>query len=142
MKFKIYVTIGEFIAFILGWDLILEYVIGVSSGASALSRYIDSLFDNKIQDALRGAMPMDLEGIAQYPDFLAFVLVMVITAFMVVGVKESTMLNKLFTLLNIVVIVFIFVCGIIKADIANWRIKPEVSKIFRLLYKVFRFLYY
>ena len=79
----IYVTIGEFIAFILGWDLILEYVIGVSSGASALSRYIDSLFDNKIQRALIGAMPMDVEGLATYPDFLAFILVLLITAFMV-----------------------------------------------------------
>ena len=79
----IYVTIGEFIAFILGWDLILEYVIGVSSGASALSRYIDSLINNKIQKVLLGSMPMDLEGLATYPDFLAFVLVLLITAFMV-----------------------------------------------------------
>lgn len=75
----IYVTIGEFVAFILGWDLILEYVIGVSSGASALSRYIDSLCDNKIKHAFRAAMPIDIDHLAPYPDFLAFGLVIIIT---------------------------------------------------------------
>ena len=105
----------------------MEYVIGVSSGASALSRYIDSLLNNKIEKSFASAMPMDLEGFAKYPDFLAFILVLIITAFMVMGVKESTLLNKIFTLLNIVVIVFIFVCGIIKSDLSNWRIKPDVK---------------
>jgi cationic amino acid transporter 3 len=126
-KIYIYVTIGEFIAFILGWDLILEYVIGVSSGATALSRYIDSLLDNKIQYALEKAMPMSIEGLASYPDFLAFALVMLITFFMVIGVKESTLLNKIFTAINICVILFIFICGLIKANLSNWEIKADVS---------------
>ena len=68
----IYVTIGEFIAFILGWDLILEYVIGVSSGASALSRYVDALLESKIQNYLNATLHMDVEGFGPYPDFLAF----------------------------------------------------------------------
>lgn len=67
-------------AFILGWDLILEYVIGVSSGASALSRYIDSLAGNVIQNALRSSMPMNYESLAPYPDFLSFGFVILITS--------------------------------------------------------------
>lgn len=75
----IYVTIGEFIAFILGWDLILEYVIGVSSGASAISGYVDSLAQYKISKALQNAMPMNVPNFASYPDFLSFSFVLIIT---------------------------------------------------------------
>ena len=53
--------------------------IGVSSSATALSNYIDTLCGMKIRKALRAAMPMNITGFAPYPDFLAFCLVMVIT---------------------------------------------------------------
>ena len=75
----IYVTLGEFIGVIMGWTLILEYIIGVSSGASSLSIDIDSLINNTIQVYLKEKMPMSGHSIAEYPDFLAFVLVMLIT---------------------------------------------------------------
>lgn len=52
----LYVTIGEFLAFIIGWNVILEYVIGTSTTASALSRYIDSLTGDQISQAFRNAM--------------------------------------------------------------------------------------
>jgi hypothetical protein len=47
-------------------------------------------------------------------------------AFMVMGVKESTLLNKLFTLLNIAVIAFIVACGSITANAKNWDIHVYV----------------
>jgi cationic amino acid transporter 2 len=74
----IYVTIGEFIAFIIGWDLILEYMIGSAGTANALSQYINSLCDNKIKNALREAMPMNIHGLGPYPDFLAFGIIMTV----------------------------------------------------------------
>ena len=43
-----YVTVGEFVAFFIGWNLILEYLIGTASGASALSSMIDSLTNRSI----------------------------------------------------------------------------------------------
>ena len=59
----IYVTIGEFVAFVIGWDLILEYLIGTASTASALSGYIDSLWGYKIKSWLLQHMPITLNGI-------------------------------------------------------------------------------
>lgn len=50
-------------------------------------------------------------------------------ALMVVGVKESSLLNKLFTALNILVILFIVAFGASKLDIKNWQIKPAVILI-------------
>jgi amino acid transporter len=42
------VTVGEFVAFFIGWNLILEYLIGTAAGASALSSMFDSLANHTI----------------------------------------------------------------------------------------------
>lgn len=74
----IYVTIGEFIAFTIGWDLIMEYMIGAAGIANALSQYINSICGNVIKNALMSAMPMHVEGFGPYPDFLAFGAVLIV----------------------------------------------------------------
>lgn len=75
----IYVTMGEFIAFVLGWDLVFECLIGVTAAATSTSSYLNSLADDKIFAAFRAAMPMNVEYFAPFPDFLSFGLVMIIT---------------------------------------------------------------
>lgn len=46
---------------------------------------------------------------------------------LIVGVKESSMLNSVFTILNIVVILFIVIGGAVKANFDNWKLKPNVN---------------
>ncbi len=120
-----YVTIGEFMAFIIGWNLILEYVIGTSSVARAFSSYFDSLIDNKIQNFFLEHMPMHVPGLSKYPDFFAFAITLLITAVLAIGVKESSRMNNLFTGVNLFVVSFIIVAGFIKADLKNWELKPS-----------------
>lgn len=43
-----YVTVGEFVAFFIGWNLILEYLIGTAAGAAALSSMFDSLANHSV----------------------------------------------------------------------------------------------
>lgn len=62
-----YVSIGEFMAFIIGWNLILEYIIGTSSVARAFSTYFDSMIDNKMQIFFREHFPMNISGLSEYP---------------------------------------------------------------------------
>jgi amino acid transporter len=66
-------------AFVIGWNLILEYIIGTSSVARAFSTYFDSLIDNKIQHTFREYMPINVDGLSAYPDFLAFGITILIT---------------------------------------------------------------
>lgn len=54
-------------AFVIGWNLILEYVIGASSVASGFSTYCDSLMGNIMQKTFRYYFPIDIEGFADYP---------------------------------------------------------------------------
>lgn len=42
-------------------------------------------------------------------------------AFLIIGVKESSFLNVIFTAVNILIIIFVFICGSIKSDPVNWN---------------------
>uniref|UniRef100_A0A1A9VZJ1 Cationic amino acid transporter C-terminal domain-containing protein n=1 Tax=Glossina brevipalpis TaxID=37001 RepID=A0A1A9VZJ1_9MUSC len=120
-----YITIGEFVAFTIGWNLILEYVIGTASVASGLSRYLDSLMDNKMSHYLQSSLSIKVDFLGQYPDFLAFGMVLLLTVLLSFGVKESSFLNNIFTTLNLLTISVVIIAGSIYADPKNWSLTPE-----------------
>ncbi|KYM76403.1 High affinity cationic amino acid transporter 1 [Atta colombica] len=120
-----YVTVGEFIAFVIGWNLILEYVIGTASVARGLSSYIDALIGNVMGNALRSLMPIDVSFLSEYPDFFAFAMVMLLVVLLCIGVKESSILNNIFTVINLITITIVIVAGSMKANPSNWSIAPE-----------------
>ncbi|CAH2096574.1 unnamed protein product [Euphydryas editha] len=120
-----YVSVGEFIAFTIGWNLILEYVIGTASVAKGMANYIDSLFNNTMAETMTELVPINVSFLATYPDFFAFTLVLLITILLCVGVKESTKLNNVFTALNMATVVIVVIAGAIKCDPANWRINVK-----------------
>ena len=118
-----YVAIGELYAFIIGWNLILEYIIGASSVARAWSSYLDSALLN---DAIRnltmsGIGKLGAAGvIAHYPDFLAFLLTLVIAGTLCFGVKLTSLTNNVITVINLLVILFIIIVGATYAESKNW----------------------
>ncbi|XP_045772820.1 cationic amino acid transporter 3 [Maniola jurtina] len=120
-----YVSVGEFIAFTIGWNLILEYVIGTASVAKGMANYIDSLCNNTMAKTMADIAPIKIPFMADYPDFFAFGLVLLIAILLGIGVSESTKLNNVFTALNMATVIIVVVAGAIKSDPANWRIKVE-----------------
>ncbi|KAL1398823.1 hypothetical protein pipiens_008660 [Culex pipiens pipiens] len=120
-----YDPIREFAAFTIGWNLMLEYIIGTASVARGLSGYIDALIDYRMANALRSVMEIRVSFMSQYPDFLSFLVVLTIAALLAYGVKESTMLNNIFTGVNLMVIAVVLISVGTKANYANWNIKPE-----------------
>lgn len=124
-----YVTVGEFMAFVIGWNLVLEYVIGTASVARGYSGYIDSLVNGTIARHFREWMPFNVSHMSEYPDFLALGITLLLTFMLAVGVKESTKFNSVFTGINLIVVLYVIICGAFQSDIHNWQLDPKKDAI-------------
>ncbi|XP_006910889.1 probable cationic amino acid transporter [Pteropus alecto] len=118
-----YVTVGEFVAFFIGWNLILEYLIGTAAGASALSSMFDSLANHTISHWMVDSVGT-LNGLGKgeesYPDLLALVIAVVVTIIVALGVKNSVGFNNVLNVLNLAVWVFIMIAGLFFINGKYW----------------------
>ncbi|XP_004381937.1 cationic amino acid transporter 3-like [Trichechus manatus latirostris] len=121
-----YVTVGELWAFTTGWNLILSYVIGAASVARAWSATLDSLIGNRISQALQDSVPLQVPHVlAKCPDFLALSLVLLLTGLLALGASESALVTKVFTGMNLLILSFVILCGFIKGDLHNWKLREQ-----------------
>ena len=116
-----YGTLGEFVAWIIGWDLILEYAFGAATVAVGWSGYVVSLF----RETLGINFPLSLSkgpfetipmpdgstvhGIVNLPGILIAVGV---TLLLIRGIKESASFNSVIVLVKVVVVILFIVAGI------------------------------
>lgn len=119
-----YVCVGEFIAFIIGWNLILEYVIGSASVAKGLSKYLDTLMNETMEKTFTEIAPVDADffAMSSYFDIFSFLVSIILAVALALGVKESLLMNNIFTVINILVVVFVIIAGSIKVDTKNWNL--------------------
>lgn len=118
-----YVTLGEIVAWMIGWDLLLEYGLATSTVAVGWSGYFQSLLKGigiVLPEALRAA-PGAVPGVATVFNLPAFLIMMVLTWMLSLGVRESARVNNIMVLIKTgVVLLFIFVgVNYVKPD--NWQ---------------------
>ncbi|CAJ0605258.1 unnamed protein product [Cylicocyclus nassatus] len=118
-----YVGIGEIWAFIIGWTVILEYMIGNAAVARSWSGYLDSIVHHSISNfTLRTLGQLSSGGgfFSRYPDVISFLLIIVVAIIVAAGSKESAVVNTTFVFVNLAIILFVTVYGLVYADFSNW----------------------
>lgn len=123
-----YATLGEFFAWIIGWDLILEYLFGASTVAVGWSGYVVSFFkDFGINiPAYLSSAPVSFNSQAGWSmtgaflNFPAMFIVAVITTLLVVGIRESADFNNVIVMIKVAVILLFVGFGIAYVHHSNW----------------------
>ncbi len=120
-----YATLGEIFAWIIGWDLILEYAVSNMSVAVGFSAYFNDILDNLFGFHLPKQLsdPMIVEGqfTGNWFNLPALLILMILTYVLVRGVRESAETNNAMVLIKIVAIL-VFVFGAARAvNTSNWH---------------------
>ncbi|WP_409304819.1 amino acid permease [Peribacillus sp. SCS-155] len=116
-----YVAFGELLAWILGWDLVLEYGLASSAVASGWSGYFQSLlsgFGIHLPTALTSAFN-PAEG--TYIDLPAVIIVLLITLLLSRGVRESARFNAIMVIIKVAVVLLFIVIGVWYVEPVNWQ---------------------
>ena len=125
-----YATLGELLAWIIGWDLVLEYGIGaafVANGWSGYFRDLISMFGLEIPRSLTTA-PFDFDATSGLLartgtlfDLPAVLITVVITAILVKGIRESASFNAGMVIVKVLIVLFVIAVGAFYINPANWH---------------------
>ncbi|KAH8421481.1 hypothetical protein KR009_008767, partial [Drosophila setifemur] len=135
-----YVAVGEFVAFIIGWNMILEYLIGESipfpltpilglvinlceipTGTSACACALSSSFDSLTGNAIARTISESIGTIfGKPPDFIAFGITLLMTCVLAMGASKSVIFNHSLNAVNLATWVFVMAAGLFYVDTKTW----------------------
>ena len=122
-----YATMGEFVAWIIGWDLILEYLFGSATVAVGWSGYVTSFLKdwgiNLPASISQSPFIYDHSGwhsTGAIVNFPAIFIILIMTSLLVIGIKESAKFNNAIVLVKVIVILLFIGFGISHIDVQNW----------------------
>ncbi len=125
-----YATLGELFAWIIGWDLVLEYTVASATVAHGWSKYFQDfigIFGWHVPKALSNA-PFDIGAASglltrtgSMVDLPAIIVTALVTVILVKGIRESAGFNAAMVVLKVAVVLFVIVVGAFYVDPRNWH---------------------
>ncbi|MGZ3331610.1 MAG: amino acid permease [Gemmatimonadaceae bacterium] len=137
-----YATLGEFVAWIIGWDLILEYLFGASTVAVGWSGYFTAFMDQlgiKMPTAFTSSPyyyadanefdpvtkvllhPAGFSHTGAILNLPAIVLIALMSTLLVIGIKESARFNNFIVILKMTIVLLVIGFGFMYVNQANWH---------------------
>src|SRR5213592_1686970 len=124
-----YATLGELFAWIIGWDLVLEYAVASSTVAHGWSQYLLrllSIFGVTLPERWTHS-PIDVTEAYQffvtgsYCNLAAALIVLLVTVVLVIGIRESAGFNSAMVILKLVIVLFVIGVGAAYVRPQNWH---------------------
>jgi APA family basic amino acid/polyamine antiporter len=109
-----YASLGEIVAWIIGWDLLLELMLGAAVVSQGWSAYFGVLLDRF------GITIPESVAYGSHFDLPAFLLVAVLTILVTIGIKESLRVNMALVALKVFIVLFVIIAGIGYIKTANY----------------------
>jgi APA family basic amino acid/polyamine antiporter len=118
-----YAVLGELVAWMIGWDLLLEYGLATSAVSVGWSGYFQSLLAGLgivIPQAFTAA-PGAVAGVTTYMNAPALFIMLVLTTMLSLGVRESARVNNVMVVIKIAVVLLFIVVGVKHVNPVNWQ---------------------
>jgi APA family basic amino acid/polyamine antiporter len=126
-----YGTVGELFAWFIGWNLILEYMMGATTVAVAWSGYFVKLLHifhldipiylcNDLATATEKCLAAGMEAPSFAFNLPAFLITWVVTAILIKGIKEAASTNNIIVIVKIAVVLFVIIVGAFYINTENW----------------------
>jgi basic amino acid/polyamine antiporter, APA family len=111
-----YATFGEFLAWVIGWDLILEFAVGAAAVAKAWSAYLHTVLGYVTGEAV----PTTVRFLGLTVDWGALVLVTAMAVLLVLGTKLSSRVSMVVTAIKVGIVLFVILLGLFFVKLANY----------------------
>jgi basic amino acid/polyamine antiporter, APA family len=125
-----YATLGELFAWIIGWDLVLEYAVGSATVATGWSGYFQNVLAKigvQLPPILRESpwrYDATIGGFVDTGSFInlpAVIIVLIVTAILVKGIQESASFNALMVMIKLAAVLFVIGVGAFFIETENWK---------------------
>ena len=126
-----YATLGELVAWIIGWDLILEYLFGAATVAVGWSGYLVALLEQiglqlpakwtQAPFMLQGAHHLVANPSGGTLNIPAMVIVLFMTGLLVIGIHESSRFNNVIVFVKVLIVLMVIGFGYFHVNVANWK---------------------
>src|SRR3954452_2814123 len=125
-----YATLGELLAWIIGWDLVLEYAMSCAVLASDWTKYfnvfLDVFFHWRVPEYLSSETFSSVEG--AWFSLPAVVIMALATVVLVIGIRESATTNAILVITKLGVVLFVIAVGVWYINPANWTGVPPSQR--------------
>ncbi|MBI1852541.1 MAG: amino acid permease [Planctomycetes bacterium] len=120
-----YATLGELLAWIIGWDLVLEYAVGSATVANGWSSYFQEVlqtFGWNLSSTINGpAFDSHFALTGSIINVPAVLIVALVTTVLVVGIRESAGFNAAMVIVKVAAVLFVIVVGAFYVNPDNWK---------------------